>query len=363
MKCPICGKDVELQKKQIGTSESGDPIFNEYAICRDCRKQWNLDKQRAKKMAAKKDAEKQTAQKDSVPENRKKTSDSPVPKKSPVSKDSSGPKKTTPKTNSDRQTVRKKAVPEDSVPTKKSVKKRPVQKVHGSDTEEQKYGNIPSEKVRAKREKAVKKGYEDMLATDPGKKPVRKKTVSDKTRMIPDEQKLKRNERTKYPSKTEPVRRKPEPVAAEYDEYDEYDDEPRFRPLRIVLGIVSLIGFAFFIYRGFVTGLDSVSSGDGSTTGMTYIILALCMFVSALLYFIMLNRETILAFLFPMVFYLGGGVFGFFRREDSIQLLIGAVICAVLAVLSLIFAIVSRGGDDYEDEDYEDAFEDDHDNY
>ena len=47
------------------------------------------------------------------------------------------------------------------------------------------------------------------------------------------------------------------------------------------------------------------------------------------------------------------------------QLLIAAVAGAVLAVLSLIFAILSRGGDDYydDDEDYEDAFEEDHDNY
>ena len=53
MKCPICGKDLDLQNKQIGTSENGDPIFNEYAICHSCKKQWNLDKQRAKKIAAK----------------------------------------------------------------------------------------------------------------------------------------------------------------------------------------------------------------------------------------------------------------------------------------------------------------------
>ena len=46
-----------LQNKQIGTSENGDPIFNEYAICHSCKKQWNLDKQRAKKIAAKKAAE------------------------------------------------------------------------------------------------------------------------------------------------------------------------------------------------------------------------------------------------------------------------------------------------------------------
>ena len=43
MKCPICGKELELRNKQIGTNENGDPIFNEYAICRDCKKQWNLD--------------------------------------------------------------------------------------------------------------------------------------------------------------------------------------------------------------------------------------------------------------------------------------------------------------------------------
>ena len=35
MKCPICGKELELKKKQIGTDENGDPILNEYAICRD----------------------------------------------------------------------------------------------------------------------------------------------------------------------------------------------------------------------------------------------------------------------------------------------------------------------------------------
>ena len=54
MKCPICGNKLEIKNKQIGTDNSGDPVFNEYAVCRDCKKQWNLDKQRAKKPAAKK---------------------------------------------------------------------------------------------------------------------------------------------------------------------------------------------------------------------------------------------------------------------------------------------------------------------
>lgn len=28
MKCPICEKDVELQKKQVGVDEQGTPIFH-----------------------------------------------------------------------------------------------------------------------------------------------------------------------------------------------------------------------------------------------------------------------------------------------------------------------------------------------
>ena len=52
-KCPKCGKDVILQKKQVGVDENGNPVLNEYAICKDCKKQWNLDKQRAKKSAPK----------------------------------------------------------------------------------------------------------------------------------------------------------------------------------------------------------------------------------------------------------------------------------------------------------------------
>ena len=42
MKCPICGKDLDLQNKQIGTSENGDPIFNEYAICHSCKSNGTL---------------------------------------------------------------------------------------------------------------------------------------------------------------------------------------------------------------------------------------------------------------------------------------------------------------------------------
>ena len=66
------------------------------------------------------------------------------------------------------------------------------------------------------------------------------------------------------------------------------------------------------------------------------------------------------AFLLPMLFYLGGGVFAFLQKGDDMQLLFAAIAGAVLAVISLILAITSRGGYDDEEEDYDDAFEDDY---
>ena len=52
-------------------------------------------------------------------------------------------------------------------------------------------------------------------------------------------------------------------------------------------------------------------------------------------------------------------MFAFLKKGDEFQLLIAAGVCAVLAVITLILAITSRNGDDYED-DYDDAFEDDY---
>lgn len=291
MKCPICGKELELKNKQIGTNENGDPIFNEYAICRDCRKQWNLDKQRAKKAAA-----------------------------------------------------------------KKPVKQRPVQNTATDNPDEKRYSNIPPEKVRTKHEKAARKSYEDMLATGTIGKSVKKKKSqeAEETRTIaksPSAEVDRKNTSAKSSTK--------KPEYDDYDDDDYYEDTPMFGVMRIILGIISLVGFGYFIYRGFTTGMSSAT--DNGAAGMTFVILALCLLVSALLYFITIRTNSIFAFLLPMIFYLGSAVFAFLRRGDDLQLFVAAVVAAVLAVVSLSLAITSRDGDDYDDfDDYDDAFEDDY---
>lgn len=419
MKCPSCGKELERMKRQVGTTESGDPIFNEYAVCRDCKKQWNLDRQRARKIAAKKEAEQaqakpvnkaeskvaarpaessvsekgsaeesQTAKNSSVKgsaassdaekvkEAEKKAGTKPAKRRRPT--DAEGkpvrPKASRPISNDEaadisekpkKRPVKKKVRPastEEPLSTKtpgekKVSAKKPVKKRYpegSSDTnkvsDEQKYGNIPAEQVRTKREKAVRKGYEEMLATDPDSKFAKKKKKNED----PDEKKVK-------------DAKKKEQYDDEYDDEYEYDDVPRFRPARIIFGILSLLGFGYLMYKGFTLGLSSTSSDGSATSGMVYVILALCMLVSALLYFIMVNRYTIFAFLAPMLFYLASAGFAFLKRGSELELLIVAGVSAAFAVISLILGIASRGGDYYyedddEDEDYEDPFEDEHDN-
>ena len=351
MKCPICGKDLDLQNKQIGTSENGDPIFNEYAICHSCKKQWNLDKQRAKKIAAKKAAEeKAKAEAAARAAEEKAKAEAAARAAEEKAKADAAARAAEEKRAARREAkarARKEAIArlaadkgiseeeaERILKERARARKAAAQKAATDNSEEQKYGNIPAEEIRDKREKAVRKGYEDMLATDPDSKAAKKK---------------KKEEAETAKAKEDVKSRKMDDYDDEDDDEYEYVDEyPRFRPGRIILGIISLLTFGFCIYKGFVTGLSTSGADVTSASGMNYVIVALCMLVTALLYFIMNNRDTLFAFL---------------KHGDEFELLILAGVSGVLAVISLILAIASRGGDDYDDEDdYDDPFEEEHDN-
>ena len=384
MKCPICGKDLDLQNKQIGTSENGDPIFNEYAICHSCKKQWNLDKQRAKKIAAKKAAEeKAKAEAEARAAEEKAKAEAAARAAEEKAKAEAAARAAEEKAKAEaaaraaeekraarreaKARARKEAIArlaadkgiseeeaerilkERARARKAAAQKAATDATATDNSEEQKYGNIPAEEIRDKREKAVRKGYEDMLATDPDSKAAKKK---------------KKEEAETAKAKEDVKSRKMDDYDDEDDDEYEYVDEyPRFRPGRIILGIISLLAFGFCIYKGFVTGLSTSGADVTSAPGMNYVIVALCMLVTALLYFIMNNRDTLFAFLIPMIVYIGGAVFAFLKHGDEFELLILAGVSGVLAVISLILAIASRGGDDYDDEDdYDDPFEEEHDN-
>ena len=389
MKCPLCGKDVILQQKQVGTNENGEPIMNQYAICKDCKKQWNLDKQRAKKMAAKKavedakeadsarsDEEKKAVKKtrpvngedapkkcrpvneDGTPKKRRPADGEAAPKKRrPVNEDGT-PKKRRP-ADGEAAPKKRRPVNEDGTPKKRRPadgetapkKRRPIEEEAAlssasETTEEQKYGNIPPQHVRTKRERAMRKGYEDMLSTDPSYK-------SNKISNTDDLSDLKQRTMNAYDDMND-----------DDDLDDEYEPKARFRVLRVILGILSIGGFGFCVYSALMAGLDGILSGDTASAGMTYAILAACMFVSALLLLIMQKSNSVFAFILPMILYLGGGVYAFMKRSGEANLLYCAIAGLVLAVIFLILTIASRGdSDDYDpSDDYDDPFEDDFDN-
>ena len=403
MKCPICGKDMDLQNKQIGTSENGDPIFNEYAICHSCKKQWNLDKQRAKKIAAKKaaeekakaEAEARAAEEKAKAEAAARAAEEKAKAEAAAraaeekAKAEAAARAAEEKAKADtaaraaeekraarreaKARARKEAIArlaadkgiseeeaerilKERARARKAAAQKAATDVTATDnSEEQKYGNIPAEEIRDKREKAVRKGYEDMLATDPDSKAAKKKK-KEETETAKAKEDVKSRKMDDYDDEKSSD-------DEDDDEYEYVDEYPRFRPGRIILGIISLLAFGFCIYKGFVTGLSTSGADVTSAPGMNYVIVALCMLVTALLYFIMNNRDTLFAFLIPMIVYIGGAVFAFLKHGDEFELLILAGVSGVLAVISLILAIASRGGDDYDDEDdYDDPFEEEHDN-
>ena len=224
MKCPICGKEVTLQNKQVGTAENGEPIMNQFAICRDCKKQWNLDKQRAKKAAVEKaqaskiQPDKQTASDSTAPIKKITPETKPIPQKKISDAISAGEKAAAEKTDRVKQrtttnpekAMKRPAKADSDVPVKRPVKVdpdapakrpkktnqetegKPVRKVRTEDPNAvrtapkkksaaaQQYGNIPPEKVRTKRELAVKQGYEDMLAADPKSAEAKKRAARKK---------------------------------------------------------------------------------------------------------------------------------------------------------------------------------------
>ena len=565
MKCPICGKDVELQKKQVGADEQGAPVFHQYAVCRDCKKQWDLDKQRARKAVpdtavntGKAEAPPVQPEKDpgehkgttpdashktgavkkapagsAAPEKKepkKPAAAHPSPEGTPSRKAAAGaapaegkvsrkpapgsnpaggeaPSPVSGKAPAEGETFRKaapaKAAGEGKAPRKPASSERKVPRRSANDTApaeertprksadgaasaeeraprkaadgaapaeeraprkaadgaasaearaahraqagapspekrtrkpdghkpsgekagtprpasakrppsgasaeqasekhpsgkppvkkraagapvnpaaehpaegapkrkavrksmaesgEQRYGNIPPEKVRTKKEHAVRKGYEDMLSTDPNYKPVKKK------RPLPEEE--------VQPVKKErpvPAKKRPDTKASLEDEYEEddeadYDDTEyvaaRFRIPRIIFGIISVLAAGFFAYGGFFAGLENIASGSTVSTGTTFLIFAICMLVSGLMLLIMQNRNTILAFILPMIFYFGAAVFTFLKRGDDKMFLFCAIGGAVLGLIFLVLGIVSRNSNGYDDsDDYDDPFEDEY---
>lgn len=176
MKCPICKKELEIKRKKVGENADGTPILNDYAVCFDCKKLWNLDKRREKLKAASVSAKTVTSAKETGILNSDLQANE-EPKKPvrriPKANTSVAPEKAT---NPNRGTApRRKAASkamedpvaefsealEESYADRAPVvkRRRPVQ----PDPENQTYSNIPPKHIRDTREQEMRTNYQNML--------------------------------------------------------------------------------------------------------------------------------------------------------------------------------------------------------
>ena len=191
MQCPICKKDLEIKNKKIGENEAGEAIYNEFAICRDCKKQWNLDKQREKKKKLAKEAlaektveagkaaekphkkrptaegEKTSAERPAQPKKRPATSDRPLLKYAEGQEESR--EKVRPRPKKKRPEEAKPVHAIDNSSTRIISDEEDELKITAPDLstpegeKEQTYSNIPPKHVREKREQEMRENYQNML--------------------------------------------------------------------------------------------------------------------------------------------------------------------------------------------------------
>ena len=49
MRCKKCGNEMKIKAVEVGKDEQGNPIYNDYAFCYECKIKINLDKKKGKK--------------------------------------------------------------------------------------------------------------------------------------------------------------------------------------------------------------------------------------------------------------------------------------------------------------------------
>ena len=357
MKCPVCGKELEIQKKQVGVDDNKQPIMNEFAICRDCKKKWNLDKQRAKKAqsASSETAKSQAAASANIP-----SKGSAAAKKSQemTTSTKSSPAKTAPaKSTPDKTTSEKTASAGSQTATKKlntsdqSTQALPTVKTAPKKAAPQKPAN--EHPVHKKKKKQPQEFSEDSHRANPAKS---SKPDSKRAKSQPAEQSSRK-------AKSQPVKKTSKRKAAKPVK------KSRFKILRIILGVLSVgAGIFFFLHAG-MEGLSDLANHKFMTNGTVYVILALCLLVAGLISVVMKNIKNIIAFILPILFYIGSAVYTFTQMGKDTYLKYGAITVGAFALIFIVLMLIASSldnkahqaleedyehDDDYEDDDYYD---------
>ena len=193
MKCPICQNELEMKRRKVGEDANGEAIYNEFAICHPCKKQWNLDKQRAKKAeqraAAAREAAAKQAAKEAAPDGETKIME-PISreelakvasKRRPATSEAAAeqPRRRRPMnpeaaTEQQARPVRRRPAPQEAVASdlvnldveEEVAAPRKRKAIDNSKSADPMFSNIPPKHVREAREKEMRENYQLMLDED-----------------------------------------------------------------------------------------------------------------------------------------------------------------------------------------------------
>ena len=181
MKCPICQNELELKRRKVGEDANGEAIYNEFAICHPCKKQWNLDKQRAKKAeqraAAAREAAAKEAAKEATPDGETKIME-PISREE-LAKVAAQPRRRRPANpevapEQQARPVRRHPAPQSEVASdimnvdieEEASAPRRRKPIDNSKSADPVFSNIPPKHVREAREKEMRENYQLMLDED-----------------------------------------------------------------------------------------------------------------------------------------------------------------------------------------------------
>jgi uncharacterized membrane protein len=322
MTCPICEQYLEIVEKFMDDYE--DPSNSiKYAICRDCRKQWKL-----------KSAVEEQSGKMPPPKNSQRRKDSEDGRR-----DSEGTKKRE----------------SDGARRRDSEGTRRTDSAKGGDSEGARR-NSEGGKKESDGARRRQRDDDGLIVGDSPVNPAKSRGGDDregiprKRKQNPshsNKEQSKRNQRGN-PSNRQEARNIPKPQAKAilYDDYDNYDESEEakglFKPVRIILGILSIIASLYLMFQGVETFLDNVRRQAESSTAVPIIALGIFCLIAGIFLLITFKRDGIIPFVVPALLYLIGGVIAFFFREGQTLLLSTSIITLIVAIILIILVLVGR---------------------
>jgi len=300
MTCPICEQNLEIVEKI--TDDFDGSVVTKYAICRDCRKQWKL---------------KTTTKTDSPSLSIK-------------------PLVGTGKEEDSKQTKVKKISDDDLFLADAGV--NPAKsKASDKENKSKRQGRKPSG--------SSKRNIDGDIGKDKGLSRNRDKS---KDRMK-NEDRFGDKDKARGKSKGKEDRKgvhknRPSTKASIYDDYtDSEESEGGFKPVRILIAVLSIIAFGFLLYQGgYITFFDHVIGQAELSVAIAMILLGTLCLISGLIILFTLKKNGILPFISPAILYLIGGVVAFIFRGDSMILLAGSIVALIVAILLIILVLIQQ---------------------